>query len=89
MREKNVSFLFFCFYLFIYCEQQITKMSAVCVTVQMDNPEMGEEWRSYILTVIKVSKHTHISLKTHTDGLMSNRLSVQMLLMVQNMAECS
>ncbi|KAI3351703.1 hypothetical protein L3Q82_020544 [Scortum barcoo] len=33
--------------------KQITKITAVFVTVQMDSPDSGEEWRSYILTVIK------------------------------------
>lgn len=43
-------------------------MSAVDVTAQMDNSDTGEEWRGYILTVVKVSKHTHANLKTHFDG---------------------
>lgn len=32
----------------------------VCATLQMDNPDTGEEWRGFILTVVKVSNHMHI-----------------------------
>ena len=46
----------------------INKMSVVCVTVQMENPDKGEEWRCYILTVVRVSKHEliHTLIQTNT-----------------------
>ncbi|XP_023272500.1 signal-transducing adaptor protein 1-like [Seriola lalandi dorsalis] len=38
------------------------------VQLKMDNPDTGEEWRGYILTVVKVSKHAHIHRERERDA---------------------
>lgn len=42
------------------------KEMCFCWKIQMDNPDGGEEWRCYILTVCKVGIHVHAY--THMDN---------------------
>lgn len=47
----------FCCYCCLSAPHKFFLKTKLCLTLQIENSNIGEEWRCYILTVVKVSSH--------------------------------